>query len=134
MRLDLEDVDEILYSLLGSFTGCHVEIPNMQNKNGKPFQPALNTAWCKASIQYANSQQSCFNGNGTETRDWGVIWIQVFTPKGKGTLQMSRLCKQLRDKLNYSKDGLEIYLVHAPQETQDDDFYAKVVRAEFRVN
>lgn len=134
MSLSLDEVDEILYGLLGSFSECHVEIPNMENKDGKPFQPALNTAWCKASIQYANSQQSCFNGNGTETRDWGVIWIQVFTPKGKGTLQMSRICKQLRDKLKYSKNGLEIYLVHAPQETQDDDFYAKVVRAEFRVN
>lgn len=132
--IDLEQADEIIYELCGSFTGAHVEIPNAPYKDGKPFEPAKDSSWCKVSIQYADSEISALS-SGIETRDWGIISIQVFTPKGTGTLGMSRLCKQWRNLLaDFSRGGLAISLVHAPREVQDEDFFAKIVRAEFRLN
>lgn len=111
-----------------------VRTENQMNKNGKPFKAPTNKPWCKVSIQYANSQIASI-GDSPCIRDYGMISIQCFTPKSNGTLAMTALCDQWRELLqSFGVSHLEVYKVHAPQSMDDQDFYAKIIRAEFRVN
>ena len=111
-----------------------VRTENQMNKNGQPFKAPTNKPWCKVSIQYADSQVASI-GNGPCIRDQGMISIQCFTPKNDGTLAMTALCDKWRTLLqSFSTSHLEVYKVHAPQSMDDQDFYAKIIRAEFRVN
>lgn len=111
-----------------------VRTENQMNGEGKPFKAPANKPWCKVSIQYADSQVASIGDNPC-IRDYGIISIQCFTPKSNGTLAMTALCDQWRELLqSFSVSHLEIYKVHAPQSMDDQDFYAKIIRAEFRVN
>ena len=126
-----------IFTKLKAFTGvsnANLRYENQPLRNGKAHTPPINESWCKVSIQYADSQMVGM----AETpciRDNGIINIQCFTPKNKGTQSMTALCDAWRAFLqNYSFEHLEIYLVHAPASIDDDDFLAKIIRAEFRVN
>ena len=111
-----------------------VRIENQQLENGQSFIAPKNKPWCKVSIQYADSQMASI-GDSPCIRDYGMISIQCFTPKNNGTLAMTALCDQWRELLqSFGVSHLEVYKVHAPQSMDDQDFYAKIIRAEFRVN
>ncbi|ALH95707.1 ParB/Srx family N-terminal domain-containing protein [Acinetobacter equi] len=103
-------------------------------QNGSPFIPPIDKPWCRISIDYHSTQFSGF-GNRAKFRDFGMISIQCFVPKNTGTLVLMRVCQEWRDLLEgKSIEHLEVYIVHAPQNIDDDNFYGKIMRAEFRVN
>lgn len=111
-----------------------VDMPNKPTTTGQPFIAPKGESWSKVFIQYADSHAVGF-GNGVCVRDYGIISIQCFTPKGGGMAPLSELCDIWRKCLqSFGMDHLEVYLVHAPKDIQDENFYAKIVRAEFRVN
>lgn len=111
----------------------NIRFPN-QIENGSPFIPPIDKPWCRISIDYHSTQFSGF-GNRAKFRDFGMISIQCFVPRNTGTLVLMRVCQEWRDLLEgKSIEHLEIYMVHAPQNIDDDNFYGKIMRAEFRVN
>ena len=111
-----------------------IRLANQPNGNGEPYEPPKDKPWCRVSIQYADSNIVGM-GNQPCIRKYGIVAIQCFTPKNTGTITMTNLCESWANHLqSYSVGDLEIYLVHAPQSMDDDDFYAKLIRAEFSVN
>ena len=111
-----------------------VEMPNKPPINGMPFEPPKNKAWSKVFIQYADSQIVGI-GNKPCIRDQGIISIQCFAPVGSGLIMLSELCDTWRKYLqSFGVSHLEVYKVHAPQSMDEKNFYAKIIRAEFRVN
>lgn len=111
-----------------------VEMPNKPTTTGQPFIAPKGESWSRVSIHYADSHAVGF-GNGVCVRDYGNISIQCFTPKGSGMTPLSLLCDIWRECLqSFGVEHLEVYLVHAPKDIQDENFYAKIIRAEFRVN
>ena len=143
--MTLTQAETEIYKKIGQFTGvekANLRIENQPLNNGQPFKAPTDKPWCKVSIQYADSQVASI-GNGPCIRDQGMISIQCFTPKSNGTLTMTALCDQWRELLqSFGVSHLEIYKVHAPQSmtaynangSNEDDFYGKIIRAEFRVN
>lgn len=135
--MTLSEAELVIYKRIGQFTGVektNLRIPNQPTVDGKPFVPSTNKLWCKSYIQYGDSQIAGI-GNEPCIRDIGTISIQCFAPKNTGTINMVNLCDQWRDFLqSFGVSFLEVYKVHAPQDMDDDNFYAKIVRAEFRVN
>lgn len=141
----LSQAETEIYKKIGQFTGvekANLRIENQPTQNGLPFVPPADKPWCKVFVQYADSQVVAI-GNGPCIRDQGIISIQCFTPKNKGTLAMTTLCDAWRSFLqSFGVSHLEIYKVHAPQSmtaynangSNEDDFYGKIIRAEFRVN
>jgi hypothetical protein len=111
-----------------------IRLANQPNDNGEPYEPPKDKPWCRVSIQYADSNIVGM-GNQPCIRKYGIIAIQCFTTKNTGTITMTNLCESWANHLqSYSVGDLEIYLVHAPQSMDDDDFYAKIIRAEFSIN
>lgn len=111
-----------------------VEMPNKPQSHGKPFEPPKNKAWSKVFIQYADSQIVGI-GDKPCIRDQGIISIQCFAPLGSGMMMLSELCDTWRKYLqSFGVSHLEVYKVHAPQSMDEKNFYAKIIRAEFRVN
>ena len=111
-----------------------IRLANQPNDNGEPYEPPKDKPWCRVSIQYADSNIVGM-GNQPCIRKYGIVAIQCFTPKNSGTLAMTELCDAWRSFLqSFGVSHLEIYKVHAPQSMDDQDFYAKIIRAEFRVN
>lgn len=135
--MTLSDAELAIYKRIGQFTGVeksNLRIPNQPTVDGKPFVPPANKLWCKVYIQYGDSLIAGI-GNEPCIRDIGTISIQCFAPKSTGTINMVNLCDQWRDFLqSFGASFLEVYKVHAPQDMDDENFYAKIVRAEFRVN
>lgn len=143
--MTLSQAETEIYKKIGQFTGvekANLRIENQLLNNGQPFKAPTNKAWCKVFVQYADSQVVAI-GNGPCIRDQGIISIQCFAPKNKGTLAMTTLCDSWRSFLqSFGVSHLEIYKVHAPQSmtaynangSNEDDFYGKIIRAEFRVN
>ena len=135
--MTLSQAETEIYKKIGQFTGvekANLRIENQLLNNGQPFKAPTNKPWCEVSIQYADSQMASI-GDGPCIRDYGMISIQCFTPKSNGTLAMIALCDQWRELLqSFGVSHLEVYKVHAPQSMDDQDFYAKIIRAEFRVN
>lgn len=134
--MTLPQVETAIYAKIGQFThpDTTVRIENQPLFNGQQFVPPIDKPWCKVFIQYADSQVASI-GNSPCIRDYGIISIQCFTPKNIGTLAMTELCDAWRSFLqSFGVSHLEIYKVHAPQSMDDQDFYAKIIRAEFRVN
>ncbi|MDV8154527.1 hypothetical protein [Acinetobacter bereziniae] len=135
--MTLSEAEKAIYQKIGQFNGvekANLRIPNQPTVDGKPFVPPTNKLWCRVFIQYGDSQIAGI-GNGACIRDIGLISIQCFAPKNTGTIAMANLCDQWRDFLqSFGVSHLEVYKVHAPQSMDDDNFYAKIVRAEFRVN
>ena len=122
---------------IGQFTGvekANLRIESQPLGGGQHFKAPTNKAWCKVFVQYADSQVASI-GDSPCIRDYGIISIQCFAPKNKGTLVMTTLCDSWRSFLqSFGVSHLEVYKVHAPQSMDDQDFYAKIIRAEFRVN
>ena len=135
--MTLTQAETEIYKKIGQFTGvekANIHIENQQLKNGQPLITPKNKPWCKVSLQYADSQIASI-GDDPCIRDQGIISIQCFAPKNKGTLAMTTLCDSWRSFLqSFGVSHLEVYKVHAPQSMDDQDFYAKIIRAEFRVN
>ena len=135
--MTLSEAELAIYKRIGQFTGvekANLRIPNQTTVDGKPFVPPTNKLWCKVYIQYGDSLIAGI-GNGPCIRDIGTISIQCFAPKNTGTIEMTTLCVQWRKLLqSFGVSFLEVHNVHAPQDMDDDNFYAKIVRAEFRVN
>ena len=135
--MTLTQAETEIYKKIGQFTGVEKENLRIENQllnNGQPFKAPADKPWCKVFIQYADSQIASV-GDGPCIRDQGIISIQCFTPKNKGTLAMTALCDQWRELFqSFGVSHLEVYKVHAPQSMDDPDFYAKIVRAEFRIN
>lgn len=119
------------------FTGldkANIQLINQPLVGGKPFEPPDDKPWCRVAIQYADSNIVGM-GNQPCIRKYGIVAIQCFIPKNTGTITMTNLCESWANHLqSYSVGDLEIYLVHAPQSMDDDDFYAKIIRAEFSIN
>lgn len=135
--MTLQQAETEIYNKIGQFAGVdkvNLRIENQPTVDGKPFAPPTDKPWCRVTVQYADSLISGI-GNAPCIRDQGIISIQCFAPKNSGTLAMTSLCDEWRLMLqNFGVLHLEIYKVHAPQSMDDDDFYAKIMRAEFRVN
>ena len=135
--MTLSQAETEIYKKIGQFTGvekANLRIENQLLNNEQPFKAPTDKPWCKVFIQYADSQMASI-GNGPCIRDQGIISIQCFTPKNKGTLAMAALCDQWRELFqSFGVSHLEVYKVHAPQSMDDPNFYAKIIRAEFRVN
>ena len=135
--MTLTQAETEIYKKIGQFTGvekANLRIENQLLNNGQPFKAPTDKPWCKVFVQYADSQVVAI-GNGPCIRDYGIISIQCFTPKSNGTLAMTELCDKWRALLqSFGVSHLEVYKVHAPQSMDDQDFYAKIIRAEFRVN
>ncbi len=135
--MTLSQAETEIYKKIGQFTGvekANLRIENQLLNNGQPFKAPTDEPWCKVFVQYADSQVVAI-GNGLCIRDQGIISIQCFAPKNKGTLAMTTLCDSWRSFLqSFGVSHLEVYKVHAPQNMSDDNFYAKIIRAEFRVN
>ena len=135
--ITLTQAESAIYKRIGQFTGvekANLRIENQLLNNGQPFKAPTDKPWCKVFVQYADSQVASI-GDGPCIRDYGMISIQCFTPKSNGTLAMTALCDQWRELLqSFGVSHLEVYKVHAPQSMDDQDFYAKIIRAEFRVN
>jgi hypothetical protein len=135
--MTLSEAEKAIYQKIGQFNGvekANIRIENQPITNGKPFTAPTDKLWCKVFVQYGNSLIAGI-GNEPCIRDIGLISIQCFAPKNTGTIAMTNLCDQWRDFLqSFGVSHLEIYKVHAPQIMDDDNFYAKIVRAEFRVN
>ena len=135
--MTLQQAETEIYKKIGQFSGVdkvNLRIENQPTVDGKPFVPPTDKPWCRVTVQYADSLIASI-GNAPCIRDQGIISIQCFAPKNSGTLAMTSLCDEWRSMLqNFGVLHLEIYKVHAPQSMDDDDFYAKIMRAEFRVN
>ena len=135
--MTLSQAETEIYKKIGQFTGvekANLRIENQLIINGQHFKAPTNKPWCKVFVQYADSQVASI-GNNPCIRDYGIISIQCFTPKNKDSLTMTALCDQWRELLqSFGVSHLEVYKVHAPQSMDDQDFYAKIIRAEFRVN
>ena len=136
--MNLVQAETAIVSLIFRYAGTvekqYIQYENRPNSNGQPFVAPNEKPWCRVSIQYSNTQFAGF-GDKPEFRDFGIISIQCFVPKESGTLTLMRICQEWRDLLEaHSIDHLEIYLVHAPRNIDDDNFYGKIMRAEFRVN
>ena len=135
--MTLTQAETAIYKRIGQFTGvdkANLRIESQPLGRGQHFKAPTNKPWCKVSIQYADSQVASI-GDSPCIRDYGIISIQCFTPKNSGTLAMTELCDKWRSFLqSFSTSHLEVYKVHAPQSMDDQDFYAKIIRAEFRVN
>lgn len=135
--MTLTQAETEIYKKIGQFTGVekdNLRIESQPLGGGQHFKAPTNKAWCKVFIQYADSQVASI-GNSPCIRDYGIISIQCFAPKNSGTLTMTALCDAWRSFLqSFSASHLEVYKVHAPQSMDDQDFYAKIIRAEFRVN
>jgi len=135
--MTLSEAELAIYKRIGQFSGVektNLRIENQKTPDGKPFEPPSNKLWCKVYIQYGDSLIAGI-GNELCIRDIGTISIQCFAPKNTGTIEMTNLCVKWRDFLqSFGASHLEIYKVHAPQDMDDDNFYAKIIRAEFRVN
>ena len=135
--MTLTQAETEIYKKIGQFTGVektNLRIENQLLNNGQPFKAPTDKPWCKVFVQYADSQVVAI-GNGPCIRDIGTISIQCFAPKNTGTIEMTKLCDQWRDFLqSFGVSSLEVYKVHAPKDMDDDNFYAKIMRAEFRVN
>ncbi len=135
--MTLSQAETEIYKKIGQFNGVektNLRIDNQPLNNGQHFKAPKEKPWCRVTIQYADSRIVGI-GDARCVRDQGYIVIQCFTPKNDGTLAMTALCDQWRELLqSFGTSHLEVYKVHAPQSMDDQDFYAKIIRAEFRVN
>ena len=135
--MTLEQAETAIFQKVSEFAKAEnivVVKENQQTADGKPFTAPTNKPWCRVAVQYADSYVAGM-ATGVCIRDQGIISILCFTPKNKGSLDMTRMCEKWRALFqSFNVDHLEIYMVHAPMSMDDDDFYAKIVRAEFRVN
>lgn len=140
--------EKALYKHAGLFAANNakyeVMLENQPLKNGKPFAPKANSLWSKVLIDYSPSVNAGF-GNKPCIRDFGIVIIRCYAPKNSGTLAMSELTDLwISHFKNFAVPHLEVYRVNQAftprlplndeEEKLNNDFYVKVIYAEFRIN
>lgn len=128
------EVLKVIVNHLRSFSALGFNQQNLQLPNeDQMFLAPADKIWCRASIQYADSRIVSV-GSKPCKRSYGIINIQCFASKGSGILDLAKFCDAWTQHLEFKQiDKLEIRIVHAPQDLQDDNFYGKILRAEFQV-
>lgn len=125
----------IINNHIRTFTGISQD--KIQWANEPDFKPPLEEDWCRVTVQYAPTVEAGLS-DGSLERDYGIINIQCFTPKGYGDLSVINLSVKWRDHWKRFKSSfLEVYRTNAPTEVYSEvgDLYAmSLVRIEFRVN
>ena len=118
---------------LSTKLGFHAEYENQDREAGKHYKSDGST-WARLTITYADSEIMTI-GNKPNVRDVGSINVQVFAPIGSGTIGLSKIASEIRTELqSYTNDGLEIWRANAPISIDNDDFYGKLITANFRLN
>lgn len=124
----------IINNHIKAFTGIAQD--KIQWPNQVDFVPPK-ALWCRVTVQYADSQVSGLLVDCLE-RDYGIINIQCFIPKGYGDKSLIALADQWRTHWKgFKSTFFEVYQTHAPTEVTSEvsDAYAmSLVRIDFRVN
>lgn len=109
----------------------------VQFPNDSSFKPPQKEDWCRVTVQYSDTQPSGLH-QGLLQRDYGIISIQCFTPKGYGDKSLIELADKWRDHWKgFRKPFFEVTIVNAPTESYSEvsDLYAmSILRIQFRVN
>lgn len=114
-----------------------IQQSRIQWTNQVDFSPPQKENWCRVSIQYGDSITSGLQ-SGQLYRDFAILSIQCFTPKGYGDKSVIALADAWRDHFKGFKSSfLEVTQTHAPTEATSEvsDAYAmSLVRIDFRIN
>lgn len=125
----------IINNHIKTFTGIAQD--KIQWANQVDFTPPAKEKWCRVTVQYADSITSGLQA-GQIYRDYGIINIQCFIPKGYGDKTLIELADQWRlHWKGFKSSFLEVTQTHAPTEATSEvsDAYAmSLVRIDFRVN
>lgn len=109
----------------------------IQWANQPDFKPPLSEVWCRITIQYSESFESCLY-KGVMIRDYGIINIQIFARKGTGDISLINLADKWREHWNgFNVSHFEVMKSNAPTEPYNEletDFVGCLVRVDFRVN
>lgn len=121
----------------------HVELFKVDNPvpiqffNQPNFKPPTTGLWCRITIQYSESFESCLY-QGVMIRDYGIINIQIFARKGTGDISLINLADKWREHWNgFNVSHFEVMKSNAPTEPYNEletDFVGCLVRVDFRVN
>lgn len=126
---------KIINDHVKSFLG--VEQNRIQLFNQPNFKPPKDGLWCRVTIQYSESFESCLY-KGAMIRDYGIINIQIFARKGTGDVALIALADDWRDHWNgFNVSHFEVMKSNAPTEPYNEletDFVGVLVRVDFRVN
>ena len=126
---------KIINDHIKAFTGIPQSAINWENQSN--FKPPTTMLWCRVTIDYADSKESCLY-NGLMIRDYGILSIQCFAPKGTGDLLLVSLADAWRSHWNgFNIGDVWVIKTHAPTvaRAEPDDLYIMaLVRADFRVN
>lgn len=126
---------KIINDHVKSFLG--IEQNRIQYFNQPNFKPPTTGLWCRVTIQYSESFESCLY-KGVMIRDYGIINIQIFARKGTGDDKLIALADDWRDHWNgFNVSHFEVMKSNAPTEPNnelDTDFVGCLVRVDFRVN
>lgn len=126
---------KIINDHIKEFTGIPQTTINWENQAN--FKPPTTALWCRVTIDYADSKESCLY-NGLMMRDYGIISIQCFAPKGTGDLLLVSLADAWREHWNgFNIGDVCVIKTHAPKiaRAEPDDLYIMALtRVEFRVN
>jgi len=125
----------IINNHIKAFTGITQD--KIQWTNQPDFKPPSTGLWCRVTVQYADTQPSGFN-NGLCERDFGIINIQSFIPKGYGDKSLIELADKWRTHWKgFGDSHFEVTKTNAPTDASgdvDDLYVMSLVRVEFRVN
>lgn len=126
---------KIINDHVKSFTGIPQTAINWENQAN--FKPPTTTLWCRVTIDYADSKESCLY-NGLMIRDYGIVSIQCFAPKGTGDIALVALADAWREHWNgFNVGDVWVTKTHAPKiaRAEPDDLYIMaLIRADFNVN
>ena len=126
---------KIINDHIKAFTG--IPQSRIQWANQLDFKPPSNEIWCRVTIDYADSKESCLY-KGLMMRDYGIISIQCFAPKGTGDIALIALADAWREHWNgFNVGDVWVAKTHAPKiaRAEPDDLYIMALfHADFRVN
>ena len=118
------------------FISEHPKELKVQFANDSTFVPPK-ALWCRVAVQYGDTQPSGFN-NGLCERDFGIINIQCFIPKGYGDKSLIELADKWRQHWKgFGDSHFEVTKTNAPTDASgdvDDLYVMSLVRVEFRIN
>lgn len=126
---------KIINDHVKSFLG--IEQNRIQYFNQPNFTPPTTGLWCRVTIQYSESFESCLY-KGVMIRDYGIINIQIFARKGTGDVALINLADDWREHWNgFNVSHFEVMKSNAPTGPYNEletDFVGCLVRVDFRVN
>ncbi len=65
------------------------------------YKPTPNSSWCQCLISFGDSTYQSLGGATSSTNDIsGVLSVNIFTPKGKGSGSNFKIAKRVRDLYN----------------------------------